>query len=475
MVWTLKKCILVVGVVDIVSALTWTDWDRRQVCHPLDYRTPANEQELISVITGARAAGKSLKVVGAGHSFSSIALTSGVMVSLDKMDKILRVDGTLVTVQAGIRLHDINAQLEEHNLSLENLGATCEQSLAGAAATGTHGTGRLTGNMAKRIEALRIVAANGSVIEASGTQNKELFDAARVGLGSLGVISELSVRTLPLFRMRLTTIEMPLDELLKQLPVLMPKYERLQWYWLPPNEQSATLLLREVTEEPISPSGGCWDGELSGHHLTEPASFFGKSSSDLKNVTKTCVDVSYKAMCGSRSHYHARNLYTEMEMFVPVAEIEAAIAEFREFQASVLPQHNSSVSLFTGVRYVAADDMLLSQTSGRETAVISMIVMGPSKEETGDPTEFARYAGELERLCAQKFAGRPHWGKMNWATHSTLVPNYDPESWSRFLTMRAQMDPTGMFLNEYLRVRLGVTQPKSPWDHYNQEHSTIIF
>jgi len=409
-----------------------------------------NEKELVSIVKSAHDAGEQLKVVGAGHSFSAVALTDGHMVSLDKMNKILDVDGTLVRVQGGIRLYDLNSQLEELGLSLENMGATCQQSLAGVTATGTHGTGRLTGNMAASIEALRLVAANGTVITASkDDSNPDLFNAARVGIGSLGVISEISIRTLPLFNLKLTYHDdMPLDDLLVKLPSLMDQYERLQWYWTPPNDQAATLVTRELTKEPIS-AGGCW-GESS-DMLDAPA---GDPEAILHSRRGPCVDVSYKAMCGSRSHYAARTLYTEMEMFIPAENVYDAISDFRDFQAKVLPQHNESVGLFTGVRYVAGDDMLLSTASGRDTAVISFIVMGSSKEEAGDPTEFARYAQELERITVEKYGGRPHWGKKNWATRESLQAAYDESAWDKFMALRAELDPKGIFLNDYLIARL---------------------
>jgi len=327
-------------------------------------------------------------------------------------------------VQAGIRLHDLNHQLEKLGLSLENLGAACEQSIAGATATGTHGTGRVLGNMATKIEGMRLVLANGTVIEASKKVNTDIFDAARVGLGCLGVISTLTIRTLPLFKLRLTNMEVRLDDLLEQLPVLMLNYQRLQWFWLPPDENRATLVLREVTEEPISPvghgeePGGCWDTTLVPHNVSVPPAIFG--SMPVANVT-TCVDVSYKAMCGSSKHYAARHLYTEMEMFIPARELTSAIGEFRDFQASVLPQHDPKVPLFTGVRYVDGDDILLSTANGRETAVMSMIVMGTSQESPANQVEFQRYAGAMEKITAAKYGGRPHWGKQNWATASTLI------------------------------------------------------
>ena len=127
--------------------LVWENWDRLQKCRPAKYHLPQSEEEVVSIVRASQK--RPLKVVGAGHSFSSIALCSSNsdIISLDRMSSVVKADGVFVTVQAGIRLYELNAALEKMNLSLENTGATCEQSLAGATATGTHGTGRLLGSM----------------------------------------------------------------------------------------------------------------------------------------------------------------------------------------------------------------------------------------------------------------------------------------------------------------------------------------
>ena len=426
------------------EGLIWESWDRRQTCRPLDYHLPSTEAEVVAAVKEANAANATLKVVGAGHSFSAIALGDPLvrMLSLDRMDKILHVDGTLVTVAGGIRLHDLNAQLEDHGLALANLGATCEQSLAGATATGTHGTGRLLGSVSTAIEGMRIVVANGSVVDASATQHVDLFAAARVGLGALGVVTQLSIRTLPLYYLRLNNTQVPLDELLAQLPSLTQQYERLQWFWEPPDEQHATLVTREVVPGPPSAGGGCW---AAAAHPADPA-----APGDT-----SCVDVAYKALCGSPAHYAARVLYTEMEMFVPTAQAPAAVAAFRAYQAAVAPRHNASVPLFTGVRYVAADDIPLSPQHGRDNAVISFIIRGPSRTESGDATEFERYARALEDMTTSRFDGRPHWGKANWANASSLAAAYGADAWGRFHAARAQADPHRVFGNEYLAQHLG--------------------
>ena len=442
------------------AGLVWEDWDRLQVCHPLDYSLPATESELVALLIAAHADGRQVKVCGAGHSFSPIALTDdgagGHMVSLDKLDRVLSVTGTLVTVEAGIRLHDLNAQLEARGLSLVNMGATCEQSVAGATATGTHGTGIALGSMSTQIEGLRIALANGTLLDTSATSYPTIFAAARVGLGALGVVTQVSIRAQPLFQLRLNHTTMPLDDLLAALPALLTEYPRLQYYWLPPDEENATLLTRELMPAGTlpSPTGvGCWgDNEHVGRH-GEPSAWSARNHG-VQFPHQSCTDVSYKALCGSPAHYAARNLYTEMEMFVPLAFVGAAVAQFRAFQRSVAPLLNATATpIFTGVRYVAADDITLSPQHGRANAVISFVAQGMSKTESAPPAVFARYAEALEAIAMGSFEGRPHWGKMNWANATSLRVAYGGALVDRFLALRHDLDPTRMFVNAYLTER----------------------
>lgn len=163
----------------------------------------------------------------------------------------------------------------------------------------------------------------------------------------------------------------------------------------------------------------------------------------------SCVDKSFKALT------HAGDdafLYTETEWFVPVEYTAAVVAAFRAFQATVQPQHNASVRLFTGVRYVAADDVWLSPMYGRNISVVSSIVEGDATV-TGSPVEFKRYEQGLAHIAMQ-YGGRPHPGKQNWANASYLKTVYP--KWDDFLALRAELDPSCLFANDYLRRYLGV-------------------
>jgi len=230
------------------------------------------------------------------------------------------------------------------------------------------------------------------------------------------------------------TISYDLDQLLNELPVLIDKYDRLQWYYTT-YTQNATLLLRLETDEPITT--GCWPSNIH------------SSISNNDNDITSCVDVSYKAMT---SPHDDSVKYTEMEYFVPVAFSMSAIQEFISFQESVRHLHNESVELFTGVRYVKQDEIWLSPMYQRDIAVISFICLG-NEFETGDPREFSMYAHGLADI-AKKYGGRPHWGKVQYEDSQQLRQLYP--MFDSFVDIRNQLDPDRMFVNDYLEQILGV-------------------
>ena len=320
------------------SPYTWSDWDGLQTCHPTEGLVqPASVDEVVALVTAAATKGQQVKVVGSGHSFSPITLTDdehshgvkqqqqqeeeeqeqeeedhlhneslslsggSVMLNLDKLSKVVELPSEaslFVTVEAGIRVHVLNEALLEAGFALENTGAIAQQSVAGATQTATHGTGSELGSMAAQIASLDIVLADGQIVTASTSSNAELFAAARVGLGALGVVVRVQLRVVPKFKLRRVAMPYALDQLLLDLPELTQRYQRLQWYYTP-YTNNATLLLRlpAPIDTPIEP---CWPGLFSSREFVERGA--------SQNVT--CVDWSFKALCHEADD---ATLYTEME------------------------------------------------------------------------------------------------------------------------------------------------------------------
>src|SRR6186997_2245254 len=173
------------------------NWAGNQRCVPLAVHEPTTTDEVAAIVQRAAESGQRVKAIGGGHSFTDAAMTDGHLVSLDGMNRVLEVDGTDVTVQAGIRLHELNAQLFARGLALPNLGDIDKQSIAGATSTATHGTGAGFGNLATTIVGLELVTGDGSVVRADERTDPELLRVARVGLGALGIVTEVTLRCVP--------------------------------------------------------------------------------------------------------------------------------------------------------------------------------------------------------------------------------------------------------------------------------------
>jgi L-gulono-1,4-lactone dehydrogenase len=453
---TIRYFVALVGLVNCLAStpigLLWTNWDGLQQSIPETYLQPRSEEDIIAMVQSAGRNKQTLKVIGSGLSFSGVQLNAaeGNMMSLEKYNKILSIrpadDGSsnsLVEVQAGIAVRDLCELLDQHSLTLVNLGATATQSIAGATATGTHGTGAALGNIASQIHALRVVDAHGFVHYADANTNKELFDAARVGFGAVGIISTMTLTVVPSWKMHVYQQYQPLDQLLSGVDSLVTQYPRVQWSFLPYTNDATVVIREDVPLDtaiyPADPDGGCWSN-------TQQTSDY-----NTKNTSVGCTDWSYKTLTDSKYHYDQRSLYTEMEMMIPIEHTEAAIRDYIAFMESVSAQHDPSVYVSVMVRYVAADDIFLSPMYGRETAVISIIV-----KENND--EFTLYATGLQSLCQEKYHGRPHWGKVNYLLDQDEGVNYlagaYPDTYKPFRNVMARMDPHGMFLNEYIQTRI---------------------
>lgn len=425
-------------------------WNGAKTCQPSSFVTPQSESEVIEFLKSTTG---QVKVIGGGLSFSGIQLvdnnTGANMMSLEKLNKILKVHrlvegGALVTVQAGIRLRDLAKQLDVISLAMPNMGATAQQSFAGAAATGTHGTGGKLGSIATQIVAFRMVSAIGEVHVASKDDNMELFNMARTGLGALGILTEVTLHVVDQWKMNMYSYATPLDSLLLELPSLLQVHPRLQWSWLPYSNNATVVIRTNVPiDTPLLPTPGT-EGNLDGGCWAD------------SGIPNPCTDVSYKCLTDSAEHFASRTLYTEMEMFVPLEHSIEAVRAFIEWMNTpeVKAARDPDVYITAMMRYVAADDILLSPMYARETAVLSFIVVG-TKTSAGNLQQFDLFASGMQKVCEKQFQGRPHWGKVSYVDANTkkyLKSVYG--GMDDFLHMARKNDPQGRFTNSFLLDRM---------------------
>ncbi len=427
----------------------WQNWARTASSRPVRVERPRDVAELAACVATAAEQGLTVRAVGAGHSFTAAAATDGVLLSLDAVDAIEQVqrrpDGTtLVTVGAGIRLAALNGALAALGLALRNLGDIDRQSIAGAISTGTHGTGARLGGLATQVVAARLVTAAGEVVETSPTQEPELFELARLGLGSAGVLAAVTLETVPAFLLRAVEEPWPLDAVLEQLDGpdgLVEGNEHFEFYWFPHTRRALTKRNNRVDSGAgLNPLRRWVDDELLSNTVFEATN---RLATAVPAVTRRLNAVAARSL--SARTYVApspqvfasprRVVFREMEYAVPRAAVRDVLAEVDRWVES----SGERLPFPAEIRFAAADDLWLSTAHGRETAYLAVHQYWRLPHE--------RYFSAVERIVAEH-DGRPHWGKLHGLDAERLAQLYP--RFADAQRVRAQADPTGVFDNPYL-------------------------
>jgi L-gulonolactone oxidase len=428
--------------------LIWSNWAGNQSCAPAGIHRPRSEAELVAIVERAATAGRHVKVVGAGHSFTPLVCTDGDLVDLRDYSRVLAVDsdaGT-ATVEAGIPLSRMSVELARHGLAFENLGDIAYQSIAGATSTATHGTGLRFGNLSSRIVGLRIVTGDGSVVEATLDQNPDVLDVARVGVGALGVLSTVTVQCVPSFNLHAVEQAEPVDEVLERWEDEITGNDHFEFFWVPGTRWALTKRNRR-TDEPVAPRPR-WRAIRDDYVLSNLAfdltCRIGRRRPDLIPRVAKLVPSTGRSVYTAPSHtvFASPRLvrFYEMEYAIGREHLVEALNRVRELVRSL----GVPISFPVEVRVVAADDIPLSTAHGRETAYIAVHVY--------QGTSYDQYFQGVEHIM-DDYGGRPHWGKLHFQDASTLAPRYP--RWGEFQAMRSRLDPDGRFTSPYLDRILG--------------------
>ncbi len=432
---------------------TWRNWAGTHSSTPHRFETPRSVAELSALVASATERGLRVKAVGAGHSFTGVAVTDGILVSLDNIAGIESVrttpDGPIATAWAGTRLRSLNEQLWNRGLAMINLGDIDVQSIAGALSTGTHGTGARFGGLATLIRGLQIVLADGSVVDCSDTENPDLYQAAKISLGSIGIITKLDLAVQPRYAMRAVEGPAALDETLEGLEHDLATVDHFEFYWFPHTNRVLTKRnTRLPGHTPLQPVGrvrGYIDDELLSNTLFEGinrlTTAFPATIPQINQVSARALsareftDRSYEVFASPR-----RVRFKEMEYAVPQEAVKDTLREI----AGWLDRSDCRIAFPVEVRFAPADDVWLSTANGRDSAYIA--VHQYHRRDHRD------YFDAVEAI-ARSVDGRPHWGKMHGRTAADLRPTY--ARFDDFCTVRDKFDPARTFDNDYLRQVLG--------------------
>lgn len=422
---------------DAQGRLLWSNWSGVAHSYPERRGAPASEEELLDLLTRARAP---VRPVGSGHSFTALVPTGGTLLTLDGMTGIVGHDAARnqATVRGGTRLADLGPALAAIGQEMVNLPDINKQSIAGAIATATHGTGRGIQAMHGAVVAMRIATPSGELIDCDAATRPELFHAARVGLGAFGVVTQVTLQNQPLTRVLKRTEIRPTEEVLADWPALRGRHRNVEFYVLPFTGHAATIT-HDVTDRPVKPRGPDNDTEtLSGLKQLRDWFEFAPSlrrklaAEELAKIPpEEVVDEGWKLLSNERPVR-----FNEMEYHLP---IDAQIPALREVLHAIETQCRY-VFFPIEVRVIAPDDAWLSPFYGRESG--SIAVHAYYREEHDF---FFRVVEPIFR----RHGGRPHWGKLHSLKARDLAALYP--RWKDAGEVRRALDPDGRMLNAYLK------------------------
>ena len=395
----------------------WSNWSGSVSCRPRQLLSTESEDEVATIVRHAATTGQIVRVTGTGHSFTPLCASDDVLLSLDRLTGIESVDdaGRRAWIRAGTKIHDLGRPLAERGLALENQGDVDVQAIAGAVSTGTHGTGPTLGSISTQVVGLRIVTADGELLDCSTETDVEVFRAAQVALGSLGVITAVQLRLLPLYRLHEQVRREPLDECLANLDERIRASRHFEFFWYSSDDVALTKTLNPTDLPPTPPT----------------ASDKAVESEGLSSAERERIDDSWRIFPTVRE-----NRFNEMEYSVPAERGVECFLEIRE----LMRRNHALVSWPVEYRTVAADEIFISPAQGRATVAISI--------HQAAELPYAAFFDDAERIFRRHY-GRPHWAKMHSLTVRELKPLY-PE-WELFQSVRTRLDPHDRFLNDHLR------------------------
>ena len=428
---------------------SWRNWAGDQICAPAEIARPTSEAELAEAVARASARGMQIRAAGSGHSFTDIACTDGLLIDTSAMNRVIQADpgSGRVTAQAGITLHALGPENARHGVGLENQGDIDAQSLAGALATATHGTGARFGNLSTRIHAMRLVTASGEILELTREMDPEALLAARVSLGSLGIVSTVTMDCVPLYTLQRHDRPAPLGEVLDRLEEHVEQSDHFEFFLWP---YTRTAMTRSTTRSDIQPVPTAqWKRTIQERLIENQALGLvcrtgRRFPSQVPRLNRLIASAMSEARVEDRAYrvYATRRdvRFTETEYAIPREQAREAL----ERSLALIERRRLPILFPFEVRFAAGDDALLSTAHDRATCYIA------AHQYTG--MEFESFFRAFEEIM-DSYGGRPHWGKRHYQSAATLRDRYP--QWDRFQAVRSRLDPDGVFTNDYIRRVLG--------------------
>ena len=422
---------------DAQGRMLWRNWSGIQSSYPSVRAGPTTEAQVLAAVTSGPAP---VRAVGAGHSFTALVPTGGTLLSLDGLTGIIDHDAAShqATVWAGTRLGELGPALAALGQCMPNLPDVNKQSLGGAIATGTHGSGDRSPALHAQVVGLRIATPAQGIVDCSRSVRPEVFGAALVGLGVFGVVTQYRLQNVPSVRV-LKRVELrPTSDVLEDWPTLRGAHRNAEFFVLPFTGMTATVT-HDETDRPVAIGGKPQDSDLL-LDLKWLRDWTGFASPLRRRLAQSAmaslqpeesVEDAWKLLSNERDIR-----FNELEYHLPR---ETQIAALREVLAAIESQR-PDVFFPIEVRSIAADDAWLSPFHDRASG--SIAVHAHYKDDY-------RFLYELVEPILRRHGGRPHWGKLHSLTARELAPLYP--HWEEAMEVRRMLDPDGRLLNPYLR------------------------
>lgn len=432
----------------IIGGGIWSNWYGSVVCRPKKIVKPKDEVELAAAV---RCASGEVRAAGTGLSYSPLCETAGTIIDIAAFGGLTGFDSdkSVATIGAGTPMWEIASLLHREGFGLETMGDNDRETLSGAVAAGTHGSGASLGSLSAEVAGFNLVQANGDVVHCDAQENPEIFAAGRQSLGLFGVMTEVGMKVRPRYKLVKSYFIHSIDETFRQLDGMVAANRHFEFFWYPYNDFILCRSLNETNArapEPRSPSAMRARGErpslksfavMAINEVLPLAPFLLKPSHYLLAQLRK----SFGRVRWSNETFPSPHLvrFGEMEYAVPY---EKGADVVREIVEEVRKK-----KIVTGYpiifRTVAADDIWLSPFYGRKSATISV---GQYRRQD------ARVLFQTCEDIFRRYQGRPHWGKihsMTAAEAARLYPKYED-----FRVLRSSLDPDGRFLNRHLRAIL---------------------
>jgi len=424
-----------------LHAAHWSNWTGGQQANAANIVYARSEEDIVTAVTSSR----EVRAFGGSHSFSPVVPTNGTLISIDAMNGVIAHDAAAntATLWAGTRLGQASYELAQRGQSMMNEPDINLQSIGGSISTAVHGTGRQLQCISAYTKALRLVLANGAIINCSTNENGDLYEAARVAIGSLGIITQATLQNSAVYKLKESIELMSLDDAIAMLQRDNDQHRHIEfWGFIDGNE--AIVKFHDIVsdEADTPPASSLFDENRTLELAVQIARRFPWLNRPIQEIVSLFVNDKSRVGPAWQIFPSARTVpFNEMEYQIP---LQTGFACFEEIRAAM---RKSGVQVFFPLefRFVKADDVWLSPFYQRDS--ISISVHQYYKQDY-------RPLFEVVEPIFRKYEGRPHWGKLHSCKAQDFAALYP--RWQDFLDVRAQFDPKGKFLNAHMRDTFGI-------------------